>query len=94
MRELTMTDLRILIYRDDELFVGQCLEHDICVQSRDLDDIRRLMGHQVEFHEGQGGLSKVPPAPPEFEKAWNETKGDPRPIMLDGNGQAQAKLAA
>ena len=89
-----MTDLRILIYKEDTLFVGQCIEHDICVQSKDMDQIRRLMAHQVAFYEAHGGLSQVDPAPKEFEDAWDHTTGDPIPVNLTGNGQAKTKMAA
>ncbi len=89
-----MTDLRILIYKEDDLFVGQCLEHDLCVQSKDLDEIRRLMAHQVEFYEHNGGLSSVPPAPTEYEDDWHKTTGDPMQIVLNGTGTATAKVAA
>jgi hypothetical protein len=83
-----MTELRILIYRDEDLYVGQCLEHDLCVQSREIDQIRRLIINQVEFYEAlfgaSGGLSKVPPAPAEFFSAWEKTTGDPKRMKVNG----------
>lgn len=89
-----MTDLSILIYKEDDLFVGQCLEHDLCVQSKNLDEIRRLMAHQVEFYMNHGGLEAVPAAPKGFFDDWDDTTGDPQPIMLNGSGSAKAKMAA
>lgn len=89
-----MTDLSILIYKEGDLFVGQCLEHDLCVQSKNLDEIRRLMAHQVEFYAKHGGLEVVPRAPQEFFDDWEQTTGDPQPIILNGSGNAKAKMAA
>ena len=68
-----MNDLRILIYKEDNLFVGQCLELDICVQSTEIDDIRRYIENQLSFisQNRTDGLDGYPPAPDEFFDAWD-----------------------
>ena len=87
-------ELRILIYQEDGIFVGQCLEHDLCVQGCDLDEIRVRIQRQVNFYFDQyGGLDNVPPAPNEFFLTWDETDIDPHPTEFTlGDQEEMAKI--
>lgn len=63
-----MTILRALVFKEDDLFVAQCLEHDVCVQSQILGDLGNLIQHQMDFHGEK--FYKFPPAPEEYQDAW------------------------
>ena len=37
--------IRVVVYRDDEAWIAQCVEYDICAQGSDFDTaMRRLIG--------------------------------------------------
>jgi len=72
--------MRVLIFRDNDIpvWIGQALEHDLCVQGATPDDVRRRMKLQIEYYNGSFGweftpvasLDDVPPAPQEFMDKW------------------------
>lgn len=89
-----MPDSRILIYTKGDLYVAQCLEHDICVQSSDVDEIRELMARQFQYEKSQdGGLDAVPAAPQEFFDDWDKTDGDPQKVMINTHDYVLAKVS-
>jgi hypothetical protein len=90
----TMTDLRILIYTKGDLYIAQCLEHDICVQSNDVDEIRNLMARQFEYEKSKaGGLEAVPAAPDRFFSDWDRTDGEPQKVLINTVDNVFAKVS-
>lgn len=93
-----MTTLRILIEHEDGMYVGQCLEHDLCVQGKSPDDVRRRMLIQLEqFVTRFGGLDGVGPAPQQFHDLWASGKEPPlrMKVKLDNHElDAEFLLAA
>lgn len=78
-----MSKIRVLVYTDDETFVGQCLEHDLCVQAETLTEVLRLLEVQIAYYASKPeGLKQVPPAPEFFEGEWQTTDGDPIPMEI------------
>lgn len=81
-----MSIVRILIEHEGDLYTGQCLEHDLCVQGKDLDDVRRRMLIQMEtFINKLGGLDKAPPAPKQFHDLWDSGEEPPLRMKLKVN---------
>lgn len=60
--------VRAVIFKDEDQWVAQCLEHDICVQAPRLDQILPHLKTAVEL-EG-GDLERLPAAPDQFFKMW------------------------
>ena len=78
-----MTDretLRILVIRDGEMLVAQCLEHDICTQAEDIDQLQERMEklidlERVESAERTGqDFGDIEAAPEEFHNMWDRAK--------------------
>lgn len=82
--------MRVLIFKDDDLpvWIGQGLEHDLCVQGTDPADVRRRMKLQIEYYHGAFGfefttpvgLAEIEPAPREFFDMWDDLD---RPAIRD-----------
>jgi hypothetical protein len=78
--------MRVLILRDDNfddedpLWIGQGLEHDLCVQGESPDDVRDRMKRQIAYYQGSYRsefeklvyLEEIEPAPREFFDMWDD----------------------
>lgn len=86
--------LRILVFREDEMFIAQCLEFDICAQGVTFDEAIRRMDALLEV-ERQGTLETsgseyggLDSAPPHFHKMWDDA--DRRDAIRGGHEVALA----
>lgn len=70
--------LRIIVFYSEGLWIAQCLEHDICVETKDFHSLQTLMEAALRVEQnahragGQRGLEGLPPSPPLFLQMWNE----------------------
>ena len=64
--------LRIIVTREDGMFVAQCLEFDICTQARDFDTLRERMDFLIAVELGDG--QHLDSAPERFHKMWDDAK--------------------
>ena len=64
--------MRVLIKKEDNIYVGQLLEYDICTQGRDVDELlERLIGTvEAEKQEHGGDLAGIEPAPEIYQNLW------------------------
>ncbi len=87
--------IRVIISNDSGLWVAQCLEHDICVQADDLDDIRGRfeVALRIEAEIHGGDLSAIGPAPQHFFDQWDRRAGSFTPTK-DGSSSYEMALAA
>lgn len=69
--------MRVLIRSDEGLFVAQCLEHDICVQGADVDQLKDRLEKTIELERAARGgtLDGIAPAPEAFHNIWNQSQG-------------------
>lgn len=73
--------IRVLLAREGEFWVAQCLEYDIGAQARDLDDLRRrlLVALAAERQESIRRHGKpfagIGPAPRPFHEQWERRAG-------------------
>ena len=61
--------LRIVIFKQEDMYVAQCLEHDIMVQGPDMDTVKERFEATLEL-EGDD-LDSIPAAPEAFQKMWD-----------------------
>lgn len=70
--------MRVLVIREGEMLVAQCLEYDICTSAGDLNTLRdRFCGlaecYRLESLSREGEEFKgLAPAPVEFHQMWDE----------------------
>ncbi len=62
--------LRILVSREEDMFVAQCLEHDISVQAPDIETLQRRF--EATLAAEAGVIASIPPAPEHFHALWSE----------------------
>jgi hypothetical protein len=66
----TVENLRIIVTREDSMFIAQCIEYDICTQAADMETLKERMNCliEVELEDGQ----HIDPAPEKFHKMWDD----------------------
>lgn len=71
--------ISVLIERDEEWWIAQCVEHDLATQARTLDDLhqeiqRMLIAHVAACEEEGIEPFQIPPAPPEVRERFERAK--------------------
>lgn len=83
-----MTDsheLRVIMFRDGNQWVAQCLEYDIGAQASDLETLEARLGVALdaEFEtsmEVHGTpFAGIDPAPPHYHEMWERRSGEFKP---------------
>ncbi len=75
-----MATIRVIIFKDGDLWVAQCLEYDIAAQAGDLDTLRSRLLVTVRAEAEAGveyngeAFKGIGPAPRHFHEMW-ETEG-------------------
>ena len=73
----TSNTIRVIVFKDEGLWVAQCLEYDIGAQADDLDALsdRLLVTLKAEINESveRHGepFAGIPPAPKRFHLMWD-----------------------
>jgi hypothetical protein len=62
--------VRVLIFNQEEMLVAQCLERDICVQGRSVEEVQERFKVTLMM-EGER-LTSLQPAPLRFHELWAE----------------------
>lgn len=66
-----MTDqqtLRIVVFKDEGMYVAQCLEYDVCTQGSDIETLKARMDCLLELELSEG--LPIDEAPETFHKMW------------------------
>lgn len=68
--------MRVIIRKEGEMFVGQCLEHDICAQGCNMNELMERLAFTValEKEERGGSLDDIDPAPEAFHQIWDASR--------------------
>ena len=82
--------VRVVVFREGDWWVGQCLEYDIAAQAKTLSDLhyefgRLLVGHYALATErGRPPFEDVPPAPERYWKLFDQAKSrlDREPVLF------------
>ena len=66
--------LRIVVYKEDEKFIAQCVDFDICTQADDVESLKARMDCLIEMEMGYASESGQPvdPAPERFHNMWDQ----------------------
>ena len=81
-RAMDRTEIRVVVFRDGDMWAGQCLEYDIGAQADSLEKLDRYLEIAIaetrrESRERNGeAFAGVPPAPEHFRKLWDRRAGD------------------
>lgn len=69
--------IRVIVFKEGDVWIGQGLEHDICVQASTMSDVYGLFDVAVRLEsKEEGGLDRIEPAPSHFESLWkNKSAG-------------------
>ena len=65
-----MINERIVIYVEEGCFIAQCLEHDICVQALNMDDLFARLART--FWLERENMANIGPAPQSVLDKWPE----------------------
>jgi hypothetical protein len=76
-----MSTVRIITFKEGDIWVAQCLEHDVCVQAGDLDSLRTRMEMALK---AESPLDKLPKAPAHFFELWEKKSGFNKSGKSDG----------
>lgn len=71
MSKLT-NKLHVLIQSQSGIWVGQCVEHDICVQADSLTELRKIFKQTVQAEMRVGPLSAISPPPKKFQDIFQK----------------------
>ncbi len=79
--------IRAILFQQGDLWVGQCLEHDIGAQGDSLEQVQTRLrlaivaeGRESERRFGKP-FANIPPAPAYFEEKWNKRAGGFQPTQ-------------
>lgn len=67
---------RVLVFKDGDSFIAQCLEYDICAHAKDEETLRKrfiaLFNFERNLSIERAGtpFAGVPKAPDEFDEMW------------------------
>lgn len=76
-------NLRVIFYREGEIWLAQGIEHDICVQADSLDDLYGRFEVAVRLEcDKEGKLDHIGEAPSHFKKMWDRKSGDFTPSFM------------
>lgn len=70
--------LRIVVLKDGDAFVAQCLEHDISAQATDLTKLKQRIAATIDFEReyslrnNQQPFEGIGPAPRHFHDMWDK----------------------
>ncbi|MFD0916886.1 hypothetical protein ACFQ14_10755 [Pseudahrensia aquimaris] len=91
---MSANKIRVIIFEESTQWVAQGLEHDICVQAENLDDLYGRFEVAVRLEsEEQGGLDRIPSAPKHFHNLWDKKSGGFLPSN-NGGGKYDFGMAA
>lgn len=73
-----MIEIRAIIFKDGDHWVGQCLEYDIAAHANDLETVGSRLVMTIEAEAEIGGkdggnpFEGIDPAPKYFHDLWNK----------------------
>lgn len=91
--------IRVVVFREGDVWVAQCLEYDIGAQAPDLETLHRRLALTVELErristERNGkAFAGIDPAPKHFQDMWAKRSGGFTP-KSDGYADLQLALVA
>lgn len=78
----TAIEVRVIVFQEDEKWIAQVLEHDICTQSDNCEALLEelptiIVAHaQLSTKQGMEPLADISPAPKNFFEMWAKKRQD------------------
>lgn len=71
-RKPRIPTMRVVVIKEGDIFVGQCLEHDICAQGKSMDEMLERLAFTVSLEKAERNESLVDigPAPEAYHEMW------------------------
>src|SRR5258708_2272560 len=94
--------IRVITFKDGEMWVAQCLEYDISAQAADLDTLHDRLLITLDADRGESikrhgrPFAGIDPAPRHFHEMWEKRSGvfNPRrPSRLPTDGHVNLDMA-
>ena len=90
--------LRVVVFKDGDMYVAQGLEHDICAQGPDLNTVHQRFLDTLDAERGmaaEDGKAELDlePAPQHFFTMWEERSKFSSPVDLEGDNDGRVELA-
>lgn len=86
--------VRVVIFKEADQWVAQCLEHDICVAADSMGDLYGRFEVAVRLESAEpGGLDRIGNAPQHFFELWDRRSGAFKPKAVE-DGQFEFGVAA
>jgi len=93
------TELRVIIFREGNSFIAQCLEHDISAFASDMKTLKkRFMGvlaaeWNISLERNGEPLAGIDPAPKQFHDMWKKPKRPKKVNFAKSNTVIMAEAA-
>lgn len=90
---------RVIVFKDGDQFVAQCLEFDICAHAKDEETLLKRFAAVFAFErnlsiERNGApFAGIDPAPEEFHKLWNDLEKTDEALEVPGVHLTMARAA-
>ena len=74
-------EFRVVVFKEGDTFIAQCLEYDICAQAGDVKTLRHRMDATIEAERdfarsnGKTLIESIDPAPKHFFDMWDKAWG-------------------
>lgn len=77
---MSTANMRVIIFKEEDCWVAQGLEHDICAQAASLNELYQHFELTVHLESNEdGGLERIRKAPKRFFDKWNERTEEATP---------------
>lgn len=65
--------MKILVFKEEDKLVAQCVDYDICTQADDIETLQSRMDCLIEIELTESAKTGQPidPAPERFHKMWD-----------------------
>ncbi len=70
--------MRVVIFKEDDLWIAQALEHDICAHADNEEAVREQLHLMLQLERsysadnGKRPFEGIEPAPDEFQQLWSQ----------------------
>jgi hypothetical protein len=81
MSKAKNSELRVVVFKDGDMYVAQCLEHDICAQAADIKSLRSRIDAAIDAERdharrlGKALSDTVDSAPKHYFEMWEKSWG-------------------
>ena len=92
--------IRAVVFKDCDLWVAQCLEHDICAQADDLTEVKNRLDATLDAERdysvsiGKKPFEGIDPAPKHYSDMWERRTPFISHSLVDSPEKVELALCA